>query len=203
MIKVNFLISFFLISSISFSQNDTNQARGTIKIAKAKQGEVYIKAVCNFNRYNIPDGKIAISKDEIFQPFPIVDGYAYPFNYNSYYNTCFKTKEIDLKGKSADTVTIEVKILENGKVYIKDKSPTIMIKNLPATYDSKTGTYELNNLHMNCLKFLKQINEWIPGYYVLPKKDRFKGEVVIKPNKKNVDVTGTVIVIFSTTPFEE
>ena len=56
---------------------------------------------------------------------------------------------------------------------------------------------------MNCLKFLKQIDKWIPGYVILPKKDKYRGEVVIKPNKKNVDVTGTVTVFFSTTPFED
>lgn len=203
MIKNFVFLILVLFTSISFSQTDTNQVRGTIKIAKAKDGEVYVKAVCRFNMYNVAGGKGAFESVDKFQPFPIVEGYAYPFNYNKYFNDCFSKKVIELKGQTADTVVMEVKILENGKVYIKDKSPTMMVKGVPATYDNKTGTYELNNLHLNCLKFLKQIDKWIPGYVILPKKDKFRGEVVIKPNKKNVDVTGTVTVFFSTTPFEE
>lgn len=204
MIKEFILIIFILFfSSISFSQIDTAAALGTIKIAKVKDGEVYIKAVCKFNMYNVANGKGAFESVDKYQPFPVVEGYAYPFNYSSYFNDCFSTKEINMKGKSKDTVIMEVKILENGKVYIKDKSPTMMVKGMPATYDNKTGTYELNNLHMNCLKCLKQIDKWIPGYIILPKKDKYRGEVVIKPNKKNVDVTGTVTVFFSSTPFDE
>ncbi len=202
-IKTYFLLLFLLTSCFVFSQTDTTQVRGTIKVAKAKDGEVYIKAVCRFNNYNVTEDKIDFVNDNKFQPFPVVEGYAYPFNYSNYFNDCFSTKEINLKGKQKDTVIMEVKILENGKVYIKDKSPTMMIKGIPATYDNRTGTYEINNLHVNCLKCLKQIDKWIPGYIILPKKDKFRGEVVIKPNKKNVDVTGTVTVYFSSTPFEE
>lgn len=203
MIKNFVFIISFLFCSVSFSQIDTAAARGTIKVAKVKEGEVYIKVVTNFNKYNITEDKINFVNDNKFQPFPVVEGYAYPFNYSDYFNDCFSTKEINMKGKSKDTVIMEVKILENGKVYIKDKSPTMMVKGVPATYDNRTGTYELNNLHLNCLKCLKQIDKWIPGYIILPKKDKFRGEVVIKPNKKNVDVTGTVTVFFSSTPFEE
>lgn len=202
-IKTYFLLLFILFCSISFSQTDTTPVRGTIKIAKAKDGEVYVKAVCKFNMYNTAGGKGAFESVDKYQPFPVVEGYAYPFNYNKYFNDCFSKKVIELKGKEKDTVVMEVKILENGKVYIKDKSPTLMVKGVPATYDNKTGTYELNNLHLNCLKFLKQIDKWIPGYIILPKKDKYRGEVVIKPNKKNVDVVGTVTVYFSYTPFEE
>lgn len=202
-IKTYFFLLFLLTSCFVFSQTDTTQVRGTIKVAKAKEGEVYIKVVTNFNKYNATEDKIDFVNNNKFQPFPVVEGYAYPFNYSDYFNDCFSTKEINLKGKSKDTVIMEVKILENGKVYIKDKSPTMMVKGVPATYDSRTGTYELNNLHLNCLKCLKQIDKWIPGYIILPKKDKFRGEVVIKPNKKNVDVTGTVTVYFSSTPFEE
>jgi hypothetical protein len=202
-IKKYFLFIFLFSTCIVSSQTDTTQLRGTIKIAKVKDGEVYVKAICNFNMYNVVESKGTIINVDKYQPFPVLEGYAYPFNYNKYFNDCFSKKVIDLKGKSNDTVVMEVKILENGKVYIKDKSPTVMVKGVPATYDSKTGTYELNNLHLNCLKFTKQIDKWIPGYVILPKKDKYRGEVVIKPNKKNVDVTGTIVVLFSTTPFED
>ena len=199
-----YLIFLFILSgTISFSQEDSWNKRGTIKVAKAKDGEVYIKAIANFNKYNLSELRVDVTNDSKFQPFPVVEGYPYPFNYTRYFNDCFSTKQFDLKGKSADTVVMEVLVLENGKVYIKDKSKTMIVKGVPAIFDEKTGAYELNSLHLNCLNFLKKIDKWIPGYVILPKKGKFKGEVVVKPNKKNVDVTGTVTIIFSSTPFEE
>jgi hypothetical protein len=202
-IKKYFLFLFLFSTYFVFSQTDTTQLRGTIKIAKLKDAEVHVKAICTFNRYNVVESKDAMINVEKYQPFPVLEGYASPFNYNTYFNDCFSKKVIDLKGKSKDTVVMELKILANGKVYIKDKSPTMMVKGVPATYDNKTGSYELNNLHLNCLKFTKQIDKWIPGYVILPKKDKYRGEVVIKPNKKNVDVSGTITLFFSTIPFED
>ncbi len=201
-IKGSLLFFLLLVCGVSFSQ-DSTPAHGTIKIVKVQDGVVYLKAVCKFNKYNVGVGNGAFESVDKYQPFPVVEGYAYPFNYNLYFNDCFKKKEINMKGRSKDTVTMEVKILENGKVYVKDKSLTMMVQGKAATYDNKTGMYEVNNLHMNCLQFLKQIDKWIPGYIILPKKDKYRGEVVIKPNKKNVDVTGTVTVYFSDTPFED
>ncbi|MBA3970670.1 MAG: hypothetical protein H0X46_00720 [Bacteroidetes bacterium] len=201
-IRISFIFLFVLLAGLSFSQKDTVSKRGTIKVAKAKDGEVYIKAIPNFNKYNLSELRGDVTNDSKFQPFPVVEGYPYPFNYTRYFNDCFTTKEIDLKGKSADTVVMEVIILEGGKVYIKDQSKTIIVKGVPAVFNEKANAYELNNLHLNCLNFLKKIDKWIPGYVILPKKGKFKGEVVIRPNKKNVDVTGTVTIIFSSIPFE-
>lgn len=189
-------------SSFVFSQADSVSQRGTIKVSKPKDGEVYIKAFANFNKYDISKVGRDVSKDDLFQPFPVVDGYPYPFNYANYFNNNFRSKVIDLKGKNSDTVQLEVTVLANGKVYIKDKSRSMTVNGVPAIYDEKVGAYELNNLHLNCLKFMKQINKWFPGYVILPKKSKFKGEVVIKPNKKNVDFTGTITILFSSTPFE-
>jgi len=202
-IKKYFLFLFLISAGFSFSQADTSSQRGTIKIVKPKQGEVYIKVITNFNKFNLTKIKDRVARNEMYEPFPIVGAYPFPFNYNAYFNNCFRSTEIDMKGKETDTVTIEVTILENGKAYVKDKSPSLMVKGVPATYDDKTGAYELNNQHLNCLKFLKQINKWFPGYVVFPQKDKFRGSVVIKPNKKNVDVTGTITVYFSTIPFED
>lgn len=201
-IKIYCLVLFLFSSCFVFSQTDTTSKHGTIKIAKGKPGEIYIKAVPSFTKYNLLKIKREVARNEMYAPFPVLDAYPYPFNYTAYFNNCFRYKEIDLKGKLADTVIVEVTILANGKAYIKDKSPSIMIKGVPATYDAKQNAYELNNLHLNCLKFLKQITKWFPGYVVFPKKGKYRGETVIKPDKKNVDVTGTVTIYFSTTPFE-
>lgn len=203
-IKIFFIFLFHLFAGNSFSQTDTASHRGTIKIARPKDEVVYIKAIPYFNEFDLSGLREGdIINDQLFQPFPVVEGYPYPFNYTRYINDNFRSKEIDLKGKKRDTVVIEVKILANGKAYVKDKSRIMMVGGVPAVYSEKEGAYELNNLHLNSLNIIKAIKKWLPGYVVLPKKDRFKGEVVIKPNKKNVDVTGTITIIFSSTPFEE
>ena|ERR1035437_9908912 len=203
MFKYKIILLFLLCTYYSFAQTDTTQMRGTIKIGKPKDGEIYIKTISNFDNFDLPKIAHDFSKNELFQPYPIVEGFSYPFNYTKYFNDNFKSKQIDLKGKTNDTVVLEVKILANGKIYIKDKSRTMMIKNLSAIYNEKEAGFELNNLHLNCLAFLKNIKQWTPGYIVFPIKDKFKGETVIKLNKKNVDVTGTITILFSSTPFED
>ncbi|MCX6297428.1 MAG: hypothetical protein NTX97_15490 [Bacteroidetes bacterium] len=207
-IRIILFFLFLFVSCLSFSQKDTSRVRGTIKIAKVKEGEVYIKVSSNFEGYDLTKIPLSImekgvSKEDMFQPFPVVEGYPFPFNYTNYLMDCFKTKEINLKGKSADTVVLSVKILANGKSYFKDKSKILMVNGIPAVYDKKQDAYEINNLHLNCINFMKKIDKWLPGYIVFPKKGKFKGEVVIKPYKRNVDVSGTITIMFSTTPFED
>jgi hypothetical protein len=184
------------------AQKDTVEKRGTIRVGKPKVEEVYIKAFAKFDNYDL-SGLKQTPVEKPFQPFPVVEGYAYPFNYSKYFNDNFKTKEINLKGKTADTVLLEIKVLKNGKVYVRDKSKIMMIKGIAAVYNEKEGAYELNNLHIYCVNFMKQITKWLPGYVILPKKDKFRSETVIRPDKRNVDCTGTVMIVFSTTPFED
>jgi hypothetical protein len=207
-IRIYSIFLFILSSLFSFSQTDTVTHRGTIKVGKEKGGKVYIKAFARYTDYDLSklrDSDGNVSQDQFFQPFPVVHGYAYPFNYTRYFNENFKFKvvEVDLKGKKADTVFVEIKVLANGKVYVKDKSRTKLVNGVPAVYDEQVGAYELNSLHLNSLDLIKDIQQWIPGYVVLPKKAKFKKQVVIKPNKKNLDVTGTITIIFSSTPFDE
>jgi hypothetical protein len=200
---VGWIFLLFISIDSAFAQTDTVLHRGTIKIAKKKDGKIYIKAIPYFNGYDFAGTQMDVSKGQLFQPFPVVEGYAYPFNYSKYLNDKFSSVVIDLQGKEIDTVVIEVKVLAKGKVYIKDKSKTMMVNGVPAVYNEKEAAYELNNLHLNCLGFMRAIKKWIPGYVILPKKGKFKGEVVVKPDKKNTDVTGTITIIFSTTPFDK
>ena len=202
MLKQLFIFSFLFCSCIVFSQTDTTRQRGTIKIGKAKNVEIYIKAIAEYTKYDLSKIKRDVSKNEMYQPFPIVDGYPFPFNYTQYLKSNFKNIEIDLKGKTNDTIVLEVMILANGKIYVKDNSLPITAKGVTANYDDKSGVYELGSLHLHCLDFIKKIKKWFPGYVVFPMKDKYKGEVVIKPNKKNVDVTGAITILFSTIPFE-
>lgn len=202
MFKDKIIIFFLFCTFCSFAQNDSTQKRGTIKVAK-QSDEIYIMAIANFDNFELPEVNHNFSREELFKPVPVVKGYSSSFNYTKYFNDNFKSKQIDLKGKTIDTVILEIKVLANGKVYIKDKSRTILVKGVPALFDEKEGGFELNNLHLNCLAYLKNIKQWLPGYVVFPKKDKFKGETVIKPLKKNVTVTGTIMILFSTVPFEE
>ncbi|MGZ4034584.1 MAG: hypothetical protein ACXVP4_06935 [Bacteroidia bacterium] len=196
-IRKIFLFFFLIITGVLFSQTDTSITRGTIKIAKANNGEVYIKATADFKTYDVAKLKLNFVPGTKFQPFPVVDGYAYPFNYTQYFNDCFKTIGADLKGKTLDTLIVEVIILSNGKSYFKEMAGDDFTENV------KPEAYDLKELHLNGLKFLRKIKRWFPGYIILPKKDKYKGEVVIKPDKKNVDVTGTITIVFSTTPFDD
>jgi hypothetical protein len=200
--KNYFLILFLLSAGALFSQQDTTERHGTIRIGKPKQDEVFIKVISRFDQYDL----IGLKKTPVekpFQPFPVVDGYAYPFNYTKYFRDKFKVLGVNMNGKKADTVVLEVKVLENGKVYIRDKSKIMMIKGQAAVYNEQEGAYEINILHLDCMNILKQIKKWFPAYVILPKKDKFRDQTVIKPDKRNVDATGTITVIFSTTPLED
>jgi hypothetical protein len=199
-----YFFSFFLFSTcFGFAQTDTTQFHGTIKVVKPKEDKIYIKVTAEYGKYDFSDVKFQNVRENVFQPFPVVEGFAYPFNYTGYFNKEFSTKEIDLKGKAADTVTIEIKVLAKGKVYIKDKTPLMMMNGVPAFYNEQVGGYELNNLHLNCLTFLKKIKTWFPAYVMLPKKEKFKNQTVLKPSKKKIDSTGTITIFFSTTPFPD
>jgi len=189
----------------SFAQIDSANSRGTIKIAKpktAKLPRIYIKAEVQFGTVDNTGKRLIPFNDAVFIPFPIVDGYAYPFNYTSYFNNRFKGKSISLDGLEAATLDIEVKILANGKVSVTDRSPLLVVNGVAGFDNENVGGYELNELHVNCLEYVKGIKEWIPAYFIQPKKDKFKKTTVIKPDKKNVDATAFIRIYFSTSPFD-
>ncbi|MGQ0826820.1 MAG: hypothetical protein ACT4ON_00340 [Bacteroidota bacterium] len=134
MLKRVFLYIIVFLFNICYSpaQNDTSKTRGIIKIGKPKDGKIYINATVNFDKYDLTKLNAYVELNVIYPPFPGVEGYTFPFNYNRYFNEKFKTKTVDLRGKNSDTVQIEIKILANGKVYFKDMSLSKMIKDVPA-----------------------------------------------------------------------
>jgi hypothetical protein len=202
-LKNYFTISACIFYSyFAFAQTDTSH-HGTIKISKPKSGEIYIKVFKHIDSYDASKVNVQVSRNMIYEPFPGVEGYSYPFNYTTYFNEKFKTKEIDLKWKTSDTVKIEVKVLANGKVYLKDKTLYTILKDVPAAYDEKVQGYELSGLQLNCLDFLKQIKTWEPAYVALPKQGTFKKQTVIKPEIIPITFSETLSIVFSTTPFEE
>jgi len=186
-------LCFISVAAGSRAQTDTVQKKGTIRIAKpvAESDQIYIIASAQFKDMG----------SNSFIPFPIVEGHAFPFNYTKFFNEKFRDIAIDLKGKETDTVTIEIKVLANGKVYLKDRSKSMMVQGRAVFYDEKSKMYELNNLHMHCLDFLKKIKEWYPAYTLDPRKGRFKGQTVIKPYKTNIDSGGVITIVFSSVPF--
>lgn len=174
------------------AQTDTTQKEGTIKIAKKQAEKTYILASATFKNPG-PNG---------FIPFPVVEGHAFPFSYTKFFNDRFKNTAVDLKGKETDTVIIEIKVLANGKVYLKDRSPSMMINGIAVFYDPRSKSYEVNNQHLHCIDFLKKIKEWYPAYTLDTRKGKFKGQTVIRPYKTNIDSSGIITVVFSTTPFD-
>jgi hypothetical protein len=186
----NKLILFFVFVFISLSvssQNDTSQTRGTIKISKAKKSDVFIKAYAYFYDYDLKKINSNPSNQGIFQPFPVVEGYSFPFNYTAYFKEKFKGRQIELNGKRSDTVVVDIRVLSNGKVYLSDQKKTFK---------------DTDPISLYPVDFLNEIKVWFPAYVVLHKTTKFKGQTVIKPYKKKVSASGKITIIFSNEDFE-
>ena len=194
---------FFFYSFCSFCQTDTIQRYGTLKIGRAKPDSIYIKAGVVFFQFQDgykKDGPHYSPSDAI-PPQP--GNTKAPFDYSRFFNARVRIKVSDLESKTSDTVRIQVKILENGKAYFKDMTPLLVLNGVPAYYDSKNNGYMLDAIHWKCLNALKEIESWEPGYILMEKVAKFKGQTVIKAKKKKLTSTGIVTVIFSLVPFEE
>jgi hypothetical protein len=180
---VHILFGFlFLFSAFPLlSQTDSLEKQGTIKIAKKKDAPVYVKASADFK----------IKGPDRFQPFPIVQGYSFPFNYTRYFSERFKYEKVNLNGKNTHTVNIEVSVSKKGKIYLRD-----------VTYGDNVKFVELPPLNMMCYSFVKDIREWFPAYDIEPQVGKYKGERVIRPVKKNRDATGIITIVFSYEPFD-
>lgn len=188
----HFFILFFLFSfQFAFSQADTAQRNGTIKIVKKKSGPVYIKAAAEFG----------ITGPDRFQPFPVVEGHAFPFSYTKFFNDYFKNKKISLAGKNADTVRMEVSISKKAKVRIRDVTSSFV--NGKRVYFDGTTAMEPNALHVACFDALMEIQEWYPAYDMNPQVGKYKGQTVIRPVKTTRDATGVITIVFSYEPFDE
>ena len=199
-----FLLLFFLNAGFVFAQ-DTTHARGHIKVAKPKDNDasIYINAFATYGDYDYSKIKNEIIEEMTYSPMPVVERYFFPFNYTKYFNEKFRGKPLSLLGKESDTVFIEVKILPNGKVYMRDRSNQMMVEGVPALYNEKVGGYELNDLHWSCMKYMKDIKEWDPAFAVLSKKGKYKGQTVIKPKKTAISSTALITIVFSSFPLDE
>jgi hypothetical protein len=200
MLKYNLLFLSFFITCLTFSQTDSTQTRGTIKIGKPQDAKIDIQAALDITNYDFDNPQLNklhtdVTKNMLHAPMPVVEGYSSPFDYSKYFNEQFKRKVNDLKGRVSDTVKIEIIVLENGKVYYKDKTPQITVEGVPAFYNEKEGGYELNNLHLYSLDFLKQIETWEPAYVLVSKKTKYKKQTVITPSKIKIKSSGVITII--------
>lgn len=185
------LVVFILVcfAGSCLAQSDTTATHGTIKVAKPSS-KIYVKAYYKMSSFT---GEFSGPySNQIFEPFPVVAGQHFPFNYSHFFREYFKDKKPELK-KTKDTIRIELTVNKKGKATMKNKSMT-----------GPNGTLFPNTpLQSASMHALSQIKKWFPAYYIKPSRSKFRGEVVIKPNKEVVDVTGTVTIIFSKEPFEE
>ncbi len=211
------LLFFILLSFLLKAQNDSIPKHGTIKVGK-KKDTTYIKASAKFQVYETKGRKNYKSYTElknslternilrssaIIEPYPLVEGYLIPFDYNTYYNEMIKQGMIDLLDKETDTVKIEICISSKGKVYFKDLAKLQRIGKDIVFYDPELKQYGTEKNHTNSMAALMRIKAWEPAYQIVPYKDSFKGTTVIKPKKNKLDAIGILTIIFSSTPFIE
>lgn len=205
--KCNWFLLFMLITGFSFGQKEITDSYGIIKIVKINPDSVYIKAEMDFRQFQegnkSSDQTVSIRNINIIAPSPKVSGYSIPFDFNQFCNKKIEVKKKDLSNKVTDTVRIQIKVLDNGKVYFKDLTPLMMLNGVPAYYDKKKNAYKLDAIHWKCLNVLKQIKHWEPAYIIVGEKGSFKKMTVIKPKKKKLAATGVLTIIFSTVPFEK
>ncbi len=197
---------FIVYSCTAFAQEDTIQRFGTLKIGKVKRDSIYIKADMKFFKFQDGYKKNAqvYSPKNAVSPVPeTTTNSVSPFDYTRFVNTRVKIKVSDLENKTTDTVRIQVKILENGKPYYKDLTPLLVLNGVPAYYDAKNNGYNLDAIHYKCMNALKEIEIWEPGFVLIEKIDKFKGQTVIKAKKKKATSTGVLTVVFSLVPFDE
>jgi hypothetical protein len=209
--KTLFTFISFCIISFAIAQTDTTSNYGTIKVGKTKKENIYIRVYridsCDalIDSYNASKVNGKFLNMMVYQPFPNVEGYLFPFNYSKYFIEKFKKTEIDLKGKNTDTVSIEIKIETNGKVYIRDDANYMLIKKMPVypLVKNNEAGYDIKQLHLICLNFLKEIKSWKPGYLAIPKQSTFQKKTVIKAHITTITFVQTLNIVFSTTPFDE
>ena len=205
--KYGFFLFFIFLTCHAFSQTNPKANQGTIKISKVKPDSVYIKAEINFHQFQ--EGNEAITQpvffslNKVIMPVPKVSGYTIPFNYNKFCAEKIKVTKSDLINKISDTILIQVKILDNGKAYLKDLTPLIVLGGVPAHYDKKVNAYKLDAIRWKCLNAFKHIKQWEPAYALIGVKEKFKKTIVIKPKKKKLAATGVITLVFSSVPFEE
>ncbi len=202
--KYRVCLFFIVCPCFLFSQIDSSRKYGTIKIAMHLVDSIYIRAKVQFSRFQEGNKNAAqtlnIPTNRIIPPVPEIKGFGIPFDYGKFFNGIVKIN--DLGEKVSDTVCIQVKILDNGKVYYKDLTPSMMLKGVPAYYDKEKEAFKLDPVHLKCMNTLKQIQRWEPAYIEINVKDTYKRTTVIKRKKQSLSATGIITIVFSKTPFE-
>jgi hypothetical protein len=182
---VRFFFFLIFVSAVLplFAQADSSR-QGTIKIVKNKKKDLYVRAEARFD----------LTRKNDFQPFPLVEGHAFPFNYSRFFQDNFKEKNIVSEGE-VDTIYVEVRITKKGKAIIKDGTP-LRLKNIPPARKK-----HLDKLYQECFVALASISKWYPAYSVNEEVGKFKGTTVIRPVKKDYETTGVITVYFYSEPF--
>lgn len=190
------------------AQSDAAVSHGTIKIAKPKTDTVYIKAEIKFNQFQKGHKKnsqnLANGTNKISPPKPLFHYLSEEeFDYSNYFRKRIEIKRADLDGKMADTIQIQVKILDNGKSYFRDLTPVIMLNGIAAYYDAKMNAYKRDDIHWKCIKVTKDITEWQPAIVMKEEKGKFKRTTVIKLKEEKITSIGVLTIIFSSIPFNQ
>jgi hypothetical protein len=186
------VFSLLFLTLHSFAQQDTTGRQGTITVMKKKDvSKLFVSSEVEFD----------IRGNDRFVPFPVVDDYPFPFNYSRYFQERFREVKKQVNFKGADTVYLEITISKKGKMEVKDLSSKMKRGN-PVYLSSGSESKNSSELALLTMSFLYEIKKWFPAYEIDTEVDRFKGQTVIKPTKKNLDSKGLLRIYFSSEPFD-
>ena len=216
-VKKYFFFYFLFHACIAFTQTDTNQLRGTIKISKHKDS-TYIQAYATFKVFPEQSKKSDISymtyvqwvqasnpsyagdRIKITDPVPI-NG---KFDYTAYFQNNVYSKNIKMREGECDTVNFFVTVDKSGTVNFRDILPVEKLGDATVVYsDMSKRKYKVDVSHVKtsyALEGLEKI-KWIPA-----KIQRLKPH----PSKHKEKYTssegyaqGILTVIYSSSPFKE
>jgi hypothetical protein len=209
--------SFFLSIGFSFSQADTSQIRGTIKIAK-QNDSTYIKVVTDFVMFSKAydnnatfvspkwmENNTPISSSErvkIVEPCP-VEG-ADSFNYSDFFRKNNFTKNIRMREGESDTVNLAVLIDNHGNVKFNDYSPVEKLGDVDVVYTNyKKTKYKVDVSHQKTYNAFAQLaqKKWVPAKVLRLKKHPSKHKV--KYTSVSAYTQGVITVIYSSIPFND
>ncbi len=219
MFKYKICFAFFLFAFSSFAQTDTAQHRGTIKVSLYSDS-TYVKAIVEFHVFNSfaghrpfvygnfllwGPGDMAIgesNRTKIIVAGPNVDSVE-TFNYTSYFESNEFTKGIKMRKGERETVRLNVFVNKKGKVRFDDASPIEKKGDLYLVYDDKKKEYKIDVAHKKTQKAFEKLasQKWKPALI-----QELKTHPSKRKNKYKISkgfTLGQLIVIYSSTPFEE
>ncbi len=202
---------------MSVAQTDTNQYRGTIHVAKAKDS-VYIKAETDFSIYyknpnsnfNYSDfvrSAMPLSKSikqsgriKITEAKPI-NAATEAFDYSAYFRNSKYLKDIKLRNEETDTVRLLVYVSNEAEIKFIDLGVNKVMGKDTVYFDLSKQEYKIDVVHKKTERAFQQLanEKWAPAKIEILKKHPSKYKD--KYDTEEAIMQGILTIIFSTSPF--